>query len=288
MELTQIRYFIEAAKSQHITRSAERLHIAQPALSQSIKRLESELGVKLFISKGRNITLTQCGRYLLNKLDPVIRSIDEIPDELEHLKHEESTTIRLLVLAASSLVTQAIIDYKQLNNHIKFHVAQNEEDNMADIEIRTNLAYNKTEAENPGRFICTEKIFLAVPDTKKYRGKTKIDLADVRKEGFISLMGSKQLRNICDIFCHQAGFEPRIIFESDNPAAVKNMIGANIGIGFWPDFTWGELEGGNVRLLEISSPDCRRDISVTCRSSGLNNDAVSDFYKFLISYFKRT
>ena len=285
MELSQIRYFIEVARSQHMTKSAEKLHIAQPALSQSVKRLENELGVQLFTAKGRNIVLTPCGQYLKKKLEPVIKAIDEIPDELEAMKDTESTTIRILVLAASSLVTQAIIDYKHRNEHVKFHVVQNEDDVMADIEIRTNLLHWKDGLEKPNRFICTEKIFLAVPDTAKYKNMTSIDLSDARKEGFISLMGSKQLRSICDTFCRHAGFEPNIIFESDDLTAVKNMIGANLGVGFWPGFTWGKLESDGVRLLEITNPDCQRDISISYRTNGLNDDTVKDFYNFLTGYF---
>ena len=61
MEITQIRYFLDAAQTQHITKSAQRLCIAQPALTKSIHNLENELGVPLFTHKGRNIVLTQYG-----------------------------------------------------------------------------------------------------------------------------------------------------------------------------------------------------------------------------------
>ena len=62
MELLQFRYFLEAARYENLTRAAEDLHIAQPALSQSIHRLESELGVKLFDRKNHRIYLNEIGR----------------------------------------------------------------------------------------------------------------------------------------------------------------------------------------------------------------------------------
>ena len=58
MELLQLEYFYAVAQNQHMTRTAEQLHIAQPSLTQSIRRLEKELGVPLFYRSGRNIALT--------------------------------------------------------------------------------------------------------------------------------------------------------------------------------------------------------------------------------------
>ena len=65
MELTQLRYFLKVAELQHITRAAEELYIAQPALTQTIHRLENELEVPLFSAKGRNIVLTKYGHFFL-------------------------------------------------------------------------------------------------------------------------------------------------------------------------------------------------------------------------------
>lgn len=285
MEISQMKYFLEAAKTQHITNSAKNLHIAQPALTQSIHRLEDELGVPLFVPKGRNIVLTQYGVYLKSKLEPIIKEIDGISEALTQMANTENETVRLSVLAASTLVTKAIIDYKRINPNINFHVLQNPENELFDIEITTNLFYDKNE-DILNQFVCTEKIFLAVPDNEKYKGRTSISLAEVKDEGFISLFGSKQLRSICDKFCHHAGFTPEIIFESDSPYAVKNMISANMGVGFWPEFTWGKMKKQNVRLLEISEPDCRRDILICYRQTKADNSHTYDFYKFLINYFK--
>lgn len=287
MELTQLRYFLDAAQTQHITQSAARLHIAQPALTKSIHKLEEELGVPLFTRKGRNIVLTQYGQYLKERLLPLINALDSVPADLAHMAKTENLTIRLSVLAASTIVTGAIIEYKKQHPDIHFHVLQNPDNELFDIEIATDLFYDRTDETTDERFVCTENIYLAVPDIDKYKGRTSIRLEDVKDEGFISLFGSKQLRNICDKFCHRAGFEPHIIFESDSPDAVKNMIGANVGIGFWPEFTWGTVNNENVRLLEIESPICRRDILITYQSIKTDATYAEDFYRFLRSYFER-
>ena len=82
MELLQLRYFLTTAEYQHMTKAAEHLQIAQPALSQAIHRLESELGIPLFERKNRSIELNDAGRLLQKRLIPIISALDRIPGEL--------------------------------------------------------------------------------------------------------------------------------------------------------------------------------------------------------------
>ena len=70
MELQQLRYFDEVARTQHVTNSAKKLNVAQPALTQSIRRLERELGVTLFERVGRNVRLTWGGSGGRGRLCP--------------------------------------------------------------------------------------------------------------------------------------------------------------------------------------------------------------------------
>ena len=122
MELSQLRYFCAVAESQHMTQTAERLHIAQPALTQSIRRLERELGAPLFAPKGRGIVLTECGRFLYRKLAPVVETLDRLPRELAAMAGLERDTIHMNVLAASSLLTASVIEYKRQQQHIHFQL----------------------------------------------------------------------------------------------------------------------------------------------------------------------
>lgn len=82
MEIQQFRYFLAAARYENLTKAAEDLHIAQPALSQSIKRLETELGVSLFDRKNHRIELNEQGKLLKKRLIPILESIDNLKDEL--------------------------------------------------------------------------------------------------------------------------------------------------------------------------------------------------------------
>lgn len=288
MELNQIRYFLEVAKTQHITNSAKKLHIAQPSLTQAIHRLEESVGVPLFVSKGRNITLTEYGKYLEKKLIPIIDELDSLPEKLHVMAKLADKTIHLNVLAASALVTDAIIEYKREHKDINFQLLQNNQENLYDIEITTKASdsiNNEEKIQGKNEFICHEKIYLAVPNNEKYKGRTSIDLKEMMDEGFISLAGSKQFSAICEKFCHTLGVKPKIIFESDNPSAVKNMIMANMGVGFWPQFTWGSVDEEHVRLLEIEGVLCQRDIVLSYNLNKQDNSNVIAFYDFLKTRF---
>ena len=284
MEINQIRYFLEVAESQHITNSAEKLHIAQPSLTQAIHRFEESVGVPLFVSRGRNIVLTEYGRYLQKKLIPVMEELDSIPEQLQIMAKLSNETIHLNVLAASTLVTEAIIDYKRERTDINFQLLQNNQSDLYDIEITTKMFHQSEKVAGANEYVCKEKIFLAVPNNDRYRNKKSIKLRDMMEEGFISLAGSKQFTAICDKFCHGLGVKPKIIFESDNPTSVKNMIMANMGVGFWPEFTWGELDSEQVKLLEIEDVLCQRDIVITYNLNKLDNRNVLGFFDFLKGY----
>lgn len=286
MELTQIRYFLEVAESQHMTRSAEKLHIAQPSLTQAIHRFEESMGVPLFMSRGRNIVLTEYGRYLQKRLIPIMEELDKIPEQLQTMAKLSNETIHLNVLSASTLVTEAIIEFKKRKANINFQILQDNQSEICDIDISTKMSHQSTSGreQKVNEYVYKEKIFLAVPNNKRYKDVKTIHLKDITDEGFISLAGSKQFTAVCDKICHNIGVRPKVIFESDNLASVKNMIMANMGVGFWPEFTWGNIESEHVKLLEIKDAQCERDIVISYNLNKIDNGNVIEFFEFLKNY----
>ncbi len=289
MELTQLRYFLEVAETQHITRSAEKLHIAQPALSQAIHRLEKDLGVPLFANRGRNIVLTEYGKYLKTHAAPLLAELEELPRKLRTLAKLEGQTIHLNALAATALLTEAIIAYREHHGDVQFQMLQNAESDLFDIGVTTRFSADgpeDTPTASGDHFVCREEIFLAVPKNHPFAALPAVSLAQAAGEGFISLMGSRQLRWICDRYCTAAGFTPRILFESDSPAAVQNMIAVGMGIGFWPEFTWGRVDREKITLLPITDPHCRRDLLLERKHNKENGALVDDFFAFLCGFIE--
>lgn len=211
MEYLQLRYFLEVAETQHITLSAERLHIAQPTLSQSIHRLEEKMGVPLFTHKGRNIVLTEYGKYLYKRLLPLMEQLDKLPEQMRTMAKLNGATIHLNVLAASKLVTEAIIEYKKMRPDVNFQLLQNTQSDVFDIEVSTKLLYHSAQADRKENYVCEEPIYLAAPNNERYAALSAVRLADLKDEGFISLIGSREFRYICDRFCHHAGIRPKVI-----------------------------------------------------------------------------
>lgn len=282
MNITKFEYFYEVAKLQHMTKAASKLHVAQPALTQSIHSLEKELDVKLFDKRGRNIYLTEYGAYLKSKLDIIIPEIESIPTEIEYLKGKINKTIKLNIMAASTFVINTIVEYRKKRPDSIIEFEQTELTHDCDIRIMTKGMIERAKHPGDRRCIVKEQIFLAVPIDSEYAAGNTIDLGELKQERFVMLSGSRHFRQVCDSFCEQVGFSPQVLFESDSPIAVQNIISTGSGIAFWPEFSWGQPTNQNIKLLPIVQPDCKRELVIDLYNRSRKSEYAEDFYGYLI------
>ena len=281
MEIQKLKYFYTVAKTGHVTRAAESICIAQPALTQAIKSLESELGVPLFAKKGRNIVLTQYGEYLQKRLESLLPAFDGLTLEMNALKERVRRTVRLNVFAASSFVVNAIVRFRKKHPDAVFDFEQHEEKYDCDVIVTTNGMRGEILRGYKKRSVKEEKIYLAVPKASPYATRTEIRLNEVREEEFVMFTSSRLFGGICNRFCRESGFEPKILFESDSPATVQDMIGTGMGIAFWPEYSWGKLNNKNVVLLPIVEPECKRELIIGVREKS-SSIYAEEFYKELV------
>ena len=96
------------------------------------------------------------------------------------------------------------------------------------------------------------------------------------------LSSSRLFGVICNQFCTMAGFYPKILFESDSPGAVQNIISTGTGIAFWPEYSWGSLSIPDVVLLPITNPVCKRELIIELHTRTPRSQYAEDFYHFLV------
>lgn len=287
MEFQKLKYFQTIARLEHMTKAAEILHISQPSLTQAMHSLEDELGVPLFRKQGRSIVLTEYGEYLLKKLDTLLPELESIPNELLLMKKKARKTVKLNILAASSFVIDVIVSYCKNNPEAVFEFEQNDLNHDCDILITTNGDKSSSRQHYVKRCVKEEKIYLAVPKNSRYALCESVSLSEVRDERFVMLSNSRLFGVICNRYCAIAGFYPRILFESDSPVAVQNIISTGTGVAFWPEYSWGRVKNKNVSLVPISSPTCQRELIIELYARLPDSEYAEDFYNYLLQQIKR-
>lgn len=283
MELLQLRYFLAVAESEHMTNTAKQLHIAQPALTQSIHRLEQELGVSLFERAGRGIRLSPAGAYVRDRVKPAMETLENVARDVQLFQQGEQGVVRVGVHAASGVAIDGIAAYSEFNPHVSFDVTQDERERHRDVIVTTITPRGSSTVENAiEKTPFSERIGIVVPASSAL-GDTA-SLADFANERFIALAGSRRFREVCDTFCARRAFTPHIAFESDNPLVVKKMIGLGLGVGFWPDHSWGDLDPKSCRLVHLQETEFTRDVIVAKTSRCTPDSEAQRFYDFLLDY----
>lgn len=283
MELLQLRYFLAVAESEHMTNTAKLLHIAQPALTQSIHRLEQELGVSLFERAGRGIRLSPAGAYVRDRVKPAMETLENVARDVQLFQQGEQGVVRVGVHAASGVAIDGIAAYSELNPHVSFEITQDERERHRDVIVTTITPRGSSTVENAvEKTPFSERIGIAVPAGSALRETAS--LSDFASERFIALAGSRRFREVCDTFCARRAFTPHIAFESDNPLVVKKMIGLGLGVGFWPDHSWGDLDPKSCRLVHLQETEFTRDVIVAKTSRCTPDSEAQRFYEFLLDY----
>ena len=283
MELLQLRYFLAVAESEHMTNTAKLLHIAQPALTQSIHRLEQELGVSLCERARRGIRLSPAGAYDRDRVKPAMETLEKVARDVQQFQQGEQAVVPVRLHPASALANAGKAANTELNPHVSFEITQDERERHRDVIVTTITPRGSSTVENAmEKTPFSELICIPVPAGSAL-GETA-SLSDFASERFIALAGSRRFREVCDTFCARRAFTPHIAFESDNPLVVKKMIGLGLGVGFWPDHSWGKLDPASWRLVQLRVTAFRRDVIVALTSRCTPDSEAQRFYDFLLDY----
>ena len=274
MDLLQLRYFFDSAKSENFSKTAKKYMVPVTSVSASVKRLEKELGLSLFDRCSNRITLNQNGKRLQKSLCVVFDELDGVLEALS-APSEDTREIKMLVRAMRSEITDCIIAYKQKHPHVAFKtVFDFTQTNFEDYDIIIDEnSENYTDYDNFE--IRTMRLKLTVSKDSSLLGN-RYTLKKLCDQPFISMGEQNNMHKILLKACARAGFTPNIVAKSNDIRCYEKWIESGMGIGI----VRGGAQKSRLAFLDVADFDER--YTVYCyfkKQSDFGN--VSHFINFL-------
>lgn len=289
MELLQLQYFRTVARLEHMTRAAEELRVAQPALSQTIARLEADLGVPLFDRSGRSIRLNHFGAVFLNKIEAALVLIEEGRAEVSDLAGREGGRVHLSTTTHkcfSDMIGSFISRHPDIKLQINQASTQEKIKQLRNGHIDFCITFPPLHEKGiAGKKFLTEHIKIAVPKSHRFADRHSIDLAELADDPFICIKEDNPFRQMTDSFCAQAGFKPNVVCEVDELSGIIHFIGTGIGVAFLPDTSF-EVNELPFPLITIDNPVCQRTYQIAWNEKRYLSRAACKFRDYVIHYFE--
>lgn len=288
MELLQLYYFRKVAQLEHMTKAAEDLHIAQPALSQAISRLENELGVQLFERKGRKIQLNSIGKQFLQRVDSALRILEEGKREVADRAGVERGNI-YIVASQIDRLTKPMNRFLSLYPEINFRISQASMDSMLQLidDPDVDFLFTPTKiqrADVTAIPIISEEIYLGVPPGHRIAERGSISLYEVATEPFVNYRKGHPLEQMNKTLCQKVGFTPHVVCEADDPESIASLVRAGLGIAFVGSCKMDD----ELVKLRITDPICRRTYELVKLKDRYITAAAQEFQNFLVEYFSES
>ena len=276
MDLRRLRYFVAVAEQRHFGRAAERLFIAQPALSQQIKALEAELGVVLFTRSTRRVELTPAGTRLHQRAGEILHLMDAAVEEVRRVHAGEEGVIRLGFIGSATYELMPALsrslqaDLPVLQVELKGELLSPEVE-AALLERRIDLGVLRPFDVPDGiqvRTLRSEPLVAAVPVDHPAAAEGAVALAALASEPFVNYVrkGSAMADAVTGA-CVAAGFEPQVRMEVRETATLVSFVAAGIGVALVPDSVQSVRIPGVVYLpLQDTHPSI--DLVVAWRTDG--------------------
>lgn len=188
MNYNYLRYFSVLAQTEHYTLAAARLGISQPSLSSAIHNLEDELGgVKLFEKVGRNIRLTEQGRYYREQVDSALQQLNNASQTLHDSMVSAPVVVRLGLVsgALDTLVAQEITECTRQNPRIRFQLTESSADDLMDMVRQEKLDMALVDTTNRDRSLhfrklCQQNFYVALPADHPFAARKSLMYQDLQ------------------------------------------------------------------------------------------------------------
>lgn len=261
MDLKQLRYFIVLAETQNFHRAADRLNISQPPLTVAIRKLEEELGARLFHREPRGVQLTAAGFSALAPARAAIEQAAQVREAVRLGREGElgSISVGFVGSAINSVLPRVIPAFRFRYPGVELRLEE-----MTSVSIGVALASRQLDVGlvrlplmQPGKLdislIERDLLVAAVPAAHPLASLSCLALADIADEPLILHRAVSVLRSVVILACQDAGFTPRIAQEAMQVQTILSLVQSGLGIALVPA-RMAQANPENVRFLPLAEP----------------------------------
>ncbi|MGI9185035.1 MAG: LysR family transcriptional regulator [Solirubrobacteraceae bacterium] len=285
MDLRQLRYLVALAEERNFTRAAASLHIAQPAVSQQIRRLEDELGLAVVERTTRRLKLTDAGELLVVRARRILAELEAAATELQALRGMETghVTIGAMHTMGPVDLSLAVALFSERHPNVQLTVREQSSEEMAEM-LRVDeldLAFlsvtERIESHGLGLHqLISEELVALLPPSHRLGQRRQVRMAELADEPFISFRTGARLRELLVSAGHEAGFEPRVRLESNESQRVRRLVSRGLGAAILPRSD-AEGPGAEVEVVTLIEPRLERDITLAWREGRRHAPAAAEF-----------
>lgn len=244
MDLRLLRYFDAVAETCHFGRAADRLHVAQPALSQAIRRLESDLGVLLLARSTRQVSLTPAGEFFHREVRRILSDLDAAALGARSIA-EGSRGLLRVGFTGTSAFTQLSRLSEMVRSELPGVVLDIQTDLLTPAQVerlldgRLDLGVLRGPVSEPSiktRALLQEPLVLALPSGHRLMPERLLTISDIADEEFVAYADAGSSVNEAMMSsCRGAGFSPNITHRAPGTAALLALVAARFGVAMVPE-----------------------------------------------------
>lgn len=291
IELRHLIYFEAVARHEHVSRAAQELAIAQPALSKQIGDLEQSLGgVALFERAGRNIRLTEAGEVFLRYTRVILAQLEAARSEMQD--RAGARRGRVIVGAPPTvgvrLLPAALAEFHRRFPDVELHVRQGGTQTLVgfldagvvDMAVIT-LPVGRRELRVEPLF--DEDLVVVVAANHPLAGRSEVAFAELGAESFLLYPTGYEMRDATLAACRRAGFTPRVVLDGGEMDMLLRLAEAGLGIALMPPLALG---GERLVALRIADQSLRRTMALAVRDDRALAPVARALSRFLVEWLR--
>ncbi|GAA2400332.1 LysR substrate-binding domain-containing protein [Nonomuraea africana] len=265
MDLNTLKQFLVVARLEHLSRAAEELRVAQPSLSRTIARLESELGTPLFDRSGR-LRLNDAGRLFRGYVE---RSLGELEAGRRAVAEAISEGVGTVRLASETFLTLTgpLAAYKRAHPTTEIELRWMAAEDMArhlraqDIDLCVASQPIHAEGLEAVRLL-DEAVGVATQLDHPLARRASVSIDELADQSFVTARKGHWQRRLLDRLFAARDLTPKIVCEVDEPSAIADLISAGLGVGLVPAFARRSSTRAPLAWIAVDTPDCRRVLTL--------------------------